>query len=233
MRLSTRLAAVAALCLLASPALAQAPVALQNTNNLSDCSVLATCRANIGAAASGANSDITSLTGLTTPLPLSEGGLGATTPAGDRTAIGAAASGANSDITSLSAVTSMTLQTLQVTASRLGPGGNLLESGVAPVVASGFGTSPTVTANGTESFAITVGTGGDGHQRRADHAGRRQRLELPVRGPHHAYRPGRDDQADRREQDDRDAGQFHRRPGARGALGSGRRDRRAVRRLLR
>lgn len=38
-------------------------------------------RTNLGAAASGANSDITSLTGLTTPLPVSEGGTGTTTPA--------------------------------------------------------------------------------------------------------------------------------------------------------
>lgn len=41
----------------------------------------ATVRADIGAAASGANSDITSLTGLTTPIPTAEGGTGATTAA--------------------------------------------------------------------------------------------------------------------------------------------------------
>lgn len=36
-------------------------------------------RGNLGAAASGVNSDITSLVGLTTPLPVNEGGTGATT----------------------------------------------------------------------------------------------------------------------------------------------------------
>lgn len=37
-------------------------------------------RSNLGAAASGANSDITSLTGLTTPLSVAQGGSGTTTP---------------------------------------------------------------------------------------------------------------------------------------------------------
>jgi hypothetical protein len=38
-------------------------------------------RSNLGAAASGANSDITTLTGLTTPLSLAQGGTGGATPA--------------------------------------------------------------------------------------------------------------------------------------------------------
>ncbi len=62
-------------------------------------------RTNLGAAASGANSDITSLTGLTTAIPVTEGGTGATTAGGARTNLGAAASGANSDITSLTGLT--------------------------------------------------------------------------------------------------------------------------------
>ena len=76
--------------------------------------------ATTGAAASGANSDITSLTGLTTPLSVGQGGSGTATPAlvaGAKIAIsgswpnqtiattGAAASGANSDITSLTGLT--------------------------------------------------------------------------------------------------------------------------------
>ncbi len=56
-------------------------------------------------AASGANSDITSLTGLTTALPVAQGGTGAGTAAGARSSLGAAASGANSDITSLTGLT--------------------------------------------------------------------------------------------------------------------------------
>lgn len=42
------------------------------------------------AAASGANADITSLSGLTTPLPINEGGTGATTAAAAQAAINAA-----------------------------------------------------------------------------------------------------------------------------------------------
>ena len=53
-------------------------------------------------AKSGANSDITSLSGLTTALSVSQGGTGSTTAEGARTSLSAAKSGANSDITSLS-----------------------------------------------------------------------------------------------------------------------------------
>lgn len=62
-------------------------------------------RTALSAAGSGANSDITSLTGLTTPLSVAQGGTAATTAGGARTALGAAASGANSDITSLTGLT--------------------------------------------------------------------------------------------------------------------------------
>jgi hypothetical protein len=55
-------------------------------------------------ALAGANSDITSLSGLTTALSVAQGGTNATTAAGARSSLGAAASGANSDITSLSAL---------------------------------------------------------------------------------------------------------------------------------
>ncbi|TAL01896.1 MAG: hypothetical protein EPO07_07955 [Verrucomicrobia bacterium] len=65
----------------------------------------AAARANLGTAASGANTDITSLAGLTTPLSLAQGGSGATTAANARANFGAAASGANSDITSLAGLT--------------------------------------------------------------------------------------------------------------------------------
>lgn len=54
---------------------------------------------------SGANSSITSLTGLTTPLSVAQGGTAGATAADARTALGAAKSGANSDITSLTALT--------------------------------------------------------------------------------------------------------------------------------
>ena len=45
-------------------------------------------RTNLGAAASGANSDITSLSGLTTPLSIAQGGTDASTAAGARTNLG-------------------------------------------------------------------------------------------------------------------------------------------------
>ena len=60
---------------------------------------------NLGAAASGANSDITSLSALTTAISIAQGGTGSSTASGARTNLGAAASGANSDITSLTALT--------------------------------------------------------------------------------------------------------------------------------
>lgn len=74
-----------------------------------------------GKANVGANSDITSLSGLTTPLSVAQGGTAANTAAGARTALGAAASGAlgssgitgaaasgsNSDITNLTGLTTV------------------------------------------------------------------------------------------------------------------------------
>jgi len=65
----------------------------------------ATARTALSAAVLGANSDITSLTGLTTALSVTQGGTGANTAALARTSLGTAASGANSDITSLSGLT--------------------------------------------------------------------------------------------------------------------------------
>lgn len=59
---------------------------------------------NDNAAASGANADITSLSGLTTPLSVNQGGTGANTAPTALVSLGAAASGANADITSLSKV---------------------------------------------------------------------------------------------------------------------------------
>lgn len=63
-------------------------------------------RTALSAAGSGANTDITSLGGLTTALSIAQGGTSATTAPLARTALSAASSGANSDITSLSGLTS-------------------------------------------------------------------------------------------------------------------------------
>lgn len=51
-------------------------------------STAANARTNLSAAASGANSDITSITGLTTALTVAQGGTAATTAAGARTSLG-------------------------------------------------------------------------------------------------------------------------------------------------
>jgi hypothetical protein len=62
-------------------------------------------RTNLGAAMSGANMDITSLSGLSIPLSIPQGGTGATSATSARTNLGVAKAGANSDITSLSGLT--------------------------------------------------------------------------------------------------------------------------------
>ncbi len=65
-------------------------------------------RSNLGAAASGANNDITALSGLTTALSVGQGGTEATTASGARFNIGAAASGSNSDITATNVLNTIT-----------------------------------------------------------------------------------------------------------------------------
>ena len=54
-------------------------LSLLKASNLSDVANATTSRTNLVAAKSGANSDITSLTGLTTPLTVAQGGTGAAT----------------------------------------------------------------------------------------------------------------------------------------------------------
>lgn len=62
--------------------------ALMASNNLSDVANVATARTNLSAAKSGANTDITSLAGLTTALDVPQGGTGGTTQATARTGLG-------------------------------------------------------------------------------------------------------------------------------------------------
>lgn len=64
-------------------------------------------RLSLVSAKSGANSDITSLTGLTTALSVSQGGTGAKTAEGARASLSAAKTGDNSDINRLSGLTSI------------------------------------------------------------------------------------------------------------------------------
>lgn len=64
-------------------------------------------RLSLVSAKSGDNSDITSLTGLTTALSVSQGGTGAKTAEGARASLSAAKTGDNSDINRLSGLTSI------------------------------------------------------------------------------------------------------------------------------
>jgi len=85
-------------------------------------------RVSLGAAASGTNSDITALLGLTTPLSVTEGGTGAATAGAALAALGGIGPGANSTITSLTGLTT------PLTQAQGGTGGTSL--GVAMSAAS-------------------------------------------------------------------------------------------------
>jgi hypothetical protein len=63
-------------------------LSLLKANNLSDVANATTSRTNLVAAKSGANSDITSLSGLTTPLTVAQGGVGAATLAANNVLLG-------------------------------------------------------------------------------------------------------------------------------------------------
>jgi hypothetical protein len=63
---------------LPAQAFSTSSILLQAANNLSDVANATSSRSNISSAASGANSDITSLLGLTTPLSIAQGGTNAT-----------------------------------------------------------------------------------------------------------------------------------------------------------
>ena len=77
------------------------PVASGGTGGIDDTAA----RANLVAAKSGINNDITALPGLITPLTVAQGGTGAGNANTARTNLSAAKSGANSDITSLTGLT--------------------------------------------------------------------------------------------------------------------------------
>lgn len=147
------------------------PVANGGTN----ASTASGARFNLGAAASGANSDITSLSGLTTALSISQGGTGAktqaaalsallgaslipianggtnaSTAAGARSSLGAAASGANSDITSLSGLS---------TALSIAQGGTGATSTSSAL--SNLGAQPTNNPTFTGNVGVPTRTTGD------------------------------------------------------------------------
>lgn len=91
----------------------------------------------IGAASAGANSNITSLTGLTTPLSVAQGGTGGTSLSG------LATSGANSNITSLTGLTTF------LSVAQGGSGAGTLSGFV-----FGNGTSAMSAATATQGFTL-------------------------------------------------------------------------------
>jgi len=122
-----------------------------------------TARTSLSAAMSGANSDITSLSGLTTALSVIQGGTGSTSAGGARTNLSAAQSGANGDITSTTALNTITPSTnLMVGATT--QAFTLQGSTASVVTATSGGVATTLgfatpTANVTLNFpALTTGT---------------------------------------------------------------------------
>jgi hypothetical protein len=102
----------------------------------------AAARVNLGTAASGANNDITSLAGLTTPLSIAQGGTNAITAAAARTSLSAAQSGSNSDITSLNTISGSLILSAAASVFKIKEGSNAA-MGVATLVGG------TVTVNNT------------------------------------------------------------------------------------
>jgi hypothetical protein len=100
----------------------------------------ATARLNLGAAASGPNSDITAITGLAVPLAVTQGGTGATIPSTARTNLGAAGSGNNNDITQLSGLTTdITLAQGGTNASLTAINGGVVYSGASAMAITAAG----------------------------------------------------------------------------------------------
>src|SRR5262249_3762227 len=113
-------------------------------------------RTAIGAAASGANSDITSLSALSTPLSTAQGGTGSGTPPVARANLGAAASGANSDITSLNGLTTALPIAEGGTGSTTGPGAR------ANIGAAASGANVDITSLGGLTSPLGPTQGGSG-----------------------------------------------------------------------
>ena len=119
-------------------------------------STAGTARTNLGAASLGANSDITSLTGLTTALSLSQGGTGGTTASGARTNLGAASLGANSDITSLTGLTTA------LSLSQGGTGSTTASGARANLSAASLGANSDITSLTGLTTALSITQGGTG-----------------------------------------------------------------------
>lgn len=114
----------------------------------------------------GANSDITSLGGLTTALSIQQGGTGGKTAAEARNKIGAASSGNNSDITSITGLTTaLSIQQGGTGAKDASQGWLNLLNGRTPATARGdlqLGTAAVRDAYSTTGAILSVGDFGIG-----------------------------------------------------------------------
>ena len=109
-----------------------------------------------GFASAGANSDITSLTALSTSITLSQGGTGAVTAAGARTSLEAAKTGANSDITSLTGLTT------PLTVAQGGTGAAVAADARTNLGAAAKGSNADITEITGLTTALSVAQGGTG-----------------------------------------------------------------------
>jgi len=143
---------------------------LLKASNLSDVASATTSRTNLSAAKSGANSDITSITGLTTALTVAQGGTGAAT----HTSKGVLIGNGTSAVTTVSPSTSGNVLTSDGTSWTSVAGAYALTSGTAVASTSGtsidFTSIPSwvkritvmfnaVSTNGTSLQQIQLGTG--------------------------------------------------------------------------
>lgn len=130
-------------------------------NNLNDVANLNTSRTNLSAAKSANNSDITSLSGLTTPLSLTQGGTGAANAAGATAALNifAGDSGAGGTKGLVPAPAAGDAAALRV----LGAGGGWVNvaTGISSITTSGGVTGGTITTTGNISLDTnnSVGVG--------------------------------------------------------------------------
>lgn len=119
-------------------------------------------RSNLGAAASGVNSDITSLTGLTTPITVAEGGTGSSTAAGARTNLGLgsmATQNANSVAITGGTMSGVTLSDLSPTTGAALVGANDGASGSLWTTVAGFIAKIISNAGSSVVGFIQAGTG--------------------------------------------------------------------------
>lgn len=132
---------------------------LLKASNLSDVANATTSRTNLSAAKSGANSDITSITGLTTPLAVSQGGIGAATLTANNVLLGNGTSAPQvvAPGTSGNVLTSNGTSWVSTTL----PAATTPQLRTVTFASSGSWTAPTGV---TKIFAAVVGAGGGGGQ---------------------------------------------------------------------